>query len=47
LILNMDDSQATSLEQRRAFLAGSGEARFAGQRHEEVYGWLEQTLLRH
>ena len=31
----------------RAFLAGSGEVRFAGQRREEVYGWVEQTLVRH
>jgi hypothetical protein len=43
----MDDSQATSLEQIRAFLAGSNEVRFAGQRREEVYGWVEQTLVRH
>jgi transposase InsO family protein len=43
----MDDSEARSLEQMRAFLAGSGEVRFAGQRREEVYGWVEQTLVRH
>jgi hypothetical protein len=43
----MDDSEATSLEQIRAFLAGSGELRFAGQRREEVYGWTERTLVRH
>jgi hypothetical protein len=43
----MDDSEAGSLEQMRAFLAGSGEVRFAGQRREEVYGWVEQTLVRH
>jgi transposase InsO family protein len=43
----MDDSEAVSLEQIRAFLAGSGEVRFAGQRREEVYGWVEQTLVRH
>jgi transposase InsO family protein len=42
----MDDSEAVSLEQIRAFLAGSGEVRFAGQRREEVYGWVEQTLVR-
>jgi len=42
----MDDSEAGSLEQIRAFLAGSGEVRFAGQRREEVYGWVEQTLVR-
>jgi transposase InsO family protein len=43
----MDDSEAGSLEQVRAFLAGSGEVRFAGQRREEVYGWVEKTLVRH
>ena len=43
----MDDSEAGSLEQMRAFLAGSGEVRFAGQRREEVYGWVEKTLVRH
>lgn len=43
----MDDSEAGSLEQIRAFLAGSGEVRFAGQRREEVYGWVEQTVVRH
>src|ERR1035441_6489615 len=42
----MDDTEATSLEQIRAFLAGSGEVRFAGQRREEVYGWVEKTLGR-
>jgi hypothetical protein len=36
----MDDSEAGNLEQIRAFLAGSGEVRFAGQRREEVYGCL-------
>jgi transposase InsO family protein len=43
----MDDSEAGSLEQIRAFLVGSGEVRFAGQRREEVYGWVEQTVVRH
>jgi hypothetical protein len=33
----MDDSEATSLEQVRAFLAGSGELRFAGQCGAEIY----------
>jgi hypothetical protein len=42
----MDDTEAKSLEQIRAFLAGSGEVRFAGQRREEVYGWVEKTLVR-
>ena len=43
----MDDTETGSLEQIRAFLAGSGEVRFAGQRRQEVYGWVEQTLVRH
>src|SRR6202021_2964253 len=42
----MDDTQATSLEQIRAFLAGSEEVRFAGQRREEVSAWVEKTLVR-
>jgi ABC-type cobalamin transport system ATPase subunit len=47
LIISMDDSEATSLEQIRAFLAGSGEVRFTGQRRDEVYAWTERTLVRH
>ena len=43
----MDDSEAGSLEQIRAFLAGGDEVRFAGERREEVYAWVEQTLVRH
>jgi hypothetical protein len=43
----MDDSEIRNLEQIRAFLAGSGERRFAGQAREDVYGWVEQTLVRH
>jgi len=42
----MDDSEATSLEQVAAFLAGSGEVRFAGQRRADVYAWTERTLVR-
>src|SRR5450432_824647 len=43
----MDDTGATSLEQIQSFLAGSGEVVLAGQRREEVYGWVEATLVRH
>jgi transposase InsO family protein len=43
----MDDTEAVSLEQIRAFLVGSGEVRFAGQRRVEVYAWVERTLVRH
>jgi len=42
----MDDSEATSLEQVRAFLLGSGDVRFTGQSRGEVYGWVERTLIR-
>jgi len=42
----MDDSEATSLEQIQAFLAGAGEFRFAGQSRAEVYAWTERTLVR-
>ena len=42
----MDDSEATSLEQVRAFLAGSGEVRFTGQKRHDVYRWTERTLVR-
>jgi hypothetical protein len=45
--LSMDDSEAGRLEQIQAFLAGSSEVRFAGERREEVYGWVEQTPVRH
>jgi hypothetical protein len=47
LIISMDDTEAVSLEQIRAFLAGSGEVRFAGQRRAEVYAWVERRLVRH
>lgn len=42
----MDDSEATSLEQVRAFLAGAGEVRFSGAKRAQVYVWTEQTLVR-
>ena len=42
----MDDSEV-SLEQIRAFLAGSVEVRFNGVGRAEVYAWVEPTLTRH
>jgi transposase InsO family protein len=42
----MDDSETTSLEQIRAFLAGSGDVRFRGRNRADVYGWIERTLVR-
>jgi hypothetical protein len=46
-MIRMDDSEATNVEQVRAFLAGSGEVRFAGQSRTEIYVWTERTLVRH
>jgi transposase InsO family protein len=43
----MDDSQTTSLEQIRALVDANGAVRFAGQRREEIYEWVEKTLVRH
>jgi len=43
----MDDSQITSLEQIRALVAANSQVRFAGQRREEVYAWVERTLVQH
>ena len=42
----MDDSQATSLEQIRALVAANCVVRFAEERREEVYRWVERTLVR-
>lgn len=43
----MDDTKAASLEQIRAFLAGSGEMAFAAQGRQQVYEWVERTLVQH
>src|SRR6476646_4324578 len=43
----MDDSHATTLEQIRTLVAANGVVRFAGQRRQEVYEWVERTLVRH
>lgn len=40
----MDDSGKMSLEGIRAFLAASEPVQFAGQKREEIYGWVERTL---
>ena len=43
----MDDSQTSSLEQIRALVDANSVVRFTGQRREEIYGWVEKTLVRH
>jgi len=47
LIITMDDSHAKTLEQIRALVAANSAMRFAGQRRQEMYPWVEQTLVRH
>jgi hypothetical protein len=42
----MDDSQATCLEQIRALVVANRAVRFGGQRSQEVYEWVEKTLVR-
>jgi hypothetical protein len=44
LIISVESKRAMSLEEIRAFLEGSGEAEFAGQSREEMYGWVNETL---
>lgn len=41
----MDDTRKVSLEQIRAFLAGSGEMSFVAEGRKEVYAWMERTLV--
>lgn len=43
----MDDSQATSLAQIRELVSANSVVQFVGQRRDEVYGWVERTLVRH
>src|SRR5579871_888472 len=43
----MDDSQTTSLEQIRALVDANSAVRFAGQGRQEIYQWVEKTLVRH
>lgn len=43
----MDDSHATTLEQIRDLVAANSVVRFAGQRRQETYEWVERTLVRH
>ena len=40
----MDDSGRMSLDAIRAFLAAAEPVEFAGQKREEIYGWVERTL---
>lgn len=43
----MDDSKTASLEQMRAFLAGTAEVEFAAQGRRDVYEWIQRTLVQH
>jgi transposase InsO family protein len=44
LTISVQASERMSLEQIQAFLRGSGEVGFKGQKRGEVYGWVNQTL---
>jgi transposase InsO family protein len=44
LTISVQTSERLSLEQIQAFIEGSGEVGFKGQKREEVYGWVNQTL---
>jgi transposase InsO family protein len=44
LIIRVESKQGLSLEEIQAFLKGSDEVDFAGQKREEVYEWVNQTL---
>jgi hypothetical protein len=47
LIISMDGSGKLSLEEIRAFLAGTAAVEFAGQARAERYAWVDQTLRQH
>ena len=44
MTISVQASERMSLEQIQAFLDGSDEVEFKGQKREEVYGWVDQTL---
>lgn len=43
----MRQAEKLSLDQIRAFLAASEEVRFEGEKREEIYGWISETLQIH
>ena len=43
----MRQAEKLSLDQIRAFLEVSEEVRFEGEKREEIYGWVSQTLQIH
>ena len=46
MVTYMNDKKIQSLEEIRAFLAGTTQMEFAIEGAEERYGWIEQTLRR-
>jgi transposase len=47
LQISVQYTERLSLEQIRLFLEASEEVHFAGERREEVYGWISRTLQAH
>ena len=43
----MRQAEKLSLDQIRAFLKASEEVQFEGEKREEIYGWVSQTLQTH
>jgi len=46
LTISVQVSERLGLEEIQAFLEGSGEVGFKGQKREEIYAWVDQTLKR-
>ena len=44
MLIRTQEMENPSLEQIRAFLAGSQEVRFQGEGREEIYGWVSRLL---
>jgi transposase InsO family protein len=47
LKISVQQAEKLSLDQIRAFLEASGEVQFEGEKREEIYGWISQTLQIH
>jgi hypothetical protein len=45
LNIRVQDAEKLSLEEIRRFVEASEAIRFAGEKREQVYGWIERVLL--
>jgi len=44
MTIMMNDTQLTGIKEVEIFLTSSSGVEFSGQSHEEIYGWINQTL---